>query len=58
MCMENTYESNLGGEIIMKVTYKTEVTVDAKDTNTQGKYTYIVALCCGGLMEDPRVPLS
>lgn len=24
-----------------------------KDTNTQGKNTYIVALLCGGVMEDP-----
>ena len=39
----------------MKVTYKTEVTVDAKDTDTQGEHTYIVALRCGGLMEDPEI---
>lgn len=38
----------------MKVTYKTEVTVDAKETNTQGQHAYVVALCCGGLMEDPE----
>ena len=38
----------------MRVTYKAEVTVNAKDTDTQGKYTYVVALCCGGLMEDPE----
>ena len=36
----------------MRVTYKAEVTVNAKDTDTQGKHTYVVALCCGGLMED------
>ena len=24
-----------------------------KDTDTKGKYTYIVALLCGGVMEDP-----
>lgn len=38
----------------MRVTYKAEVTVNAQDTNTQGKNTYVVALCCGGLMEDPE----
>ncbi len=39
----------------MKVTYKTEVTVDAKETDTQGVHSYLVALRCGGLMEDPEV---
>ena len=38
----------------MKITYTTEVTVDAEDTSTQGNNTYLVALCCGGLMEDPE----
>ena len=37
----------------MRVAYKAEVTVDAKDTDTQGSHTYVVALCCGGVMEDP-----
>lgn len=32
---------------------KIKKTVDAKQTNTYGKYTYVVALRCGGLMEDP-----
>ena len=36
----------------MKVKYIAEVEV--KETDTQGKYTYLVALCCGGLMEDPE----
>ena len=36
----------------MKVKYIAEV--EAKETDTQGKYTYLVALCCGGLMEDPE----
>lgn len=38
-----------------KVAYKAEITVDAKDTDTQGKHAYVVALCCGGLMEDPEI---
>lgn len=25
------------------------------NTNTQGKYEYLVALKCGGLMEDPEI---
>ena len=24
-------------------------------TNTQGKYLYVVATCCGGVMEDPDI---
>lgn len=39
----------------MRITYKTENTVDAKETNTEGKHTYIVALCCGGIMEDTEI---
>lgn len=34
---------------------KTEIEMDVniKDTDTQGKNTYLVALLCGGVMEDP-----
>ena len=39
----------------MKITYETKNTVDAKDTNTVGKYSYLVATRCGGLMEDPEI---
>ncbi len=28
--------------------------VDAKETNTQGSHTYLVACLCGGVMEDPE----
>ena len=37
----------------MKVNITTEIEV--KESNTQGKHTYVVALCCGGLMEDPEI---
>lgn len=33
---------------------KYEVEVDAKEIDTQGSHTYLVALCCGGIMEDPE----
>ena len=29
--------------------------VDAKVTDTKGEHSYVVALCCGGLMEDPEI---
>lgn len=29
--------------------------VDVKDTSGHGKHAYIVALCVGGLMEDPEI---
>lgn len=29
--------------------------VDAKVTDTKGEHSYVVALCCGGLMEDPDI---
>lgn len=28
---------------------------DAKHTNTKGKHVYLVALVCGGIMEDPNI---
>lgn len=28
---------------------------EAKDTNTEGKYAYLVALCVGGIMERPEI---
>ena len=37
----------------MKYTYQNIDTNDIKETNTQGKHAYVIALCCGGLMEDP-----
>ena len=37
----------------MKVNIKTKI--DAKEIDTQGKHAYVVALCCGGLMEDPKI---
>lgn len=37
----------------MKVTYQKEI--DAEDTNTVGKYSYLVATECGGLMECPEI---
>lgn len=39
----------------MRITYKTKNTIDAKDTNTVGKHSYLVATQCGGLMEDPEI---
>ena len=39
----------------MKVVYKNGYVGDIKETDTQGKHSYIVALCCGGLMEDPDI---
>ena len=42
----------------MRVVCKPEFTVNAKETNTQGKHTYIVALRSGGLMEDPTYHYS
>ena len=32
-----------------------QIEVNAKETNTIGKNKYLVALACGGLMEDPTV---
>lgn len=32
-----------------------QIEIDAKETNTIGKNKYLVALACGGLMEDPTV---
>ena len=29
--------------------------VDAKVTGTKGEHSYLVALCCGGVMEDPEI---
>lgn len=29
--------------------------VDVSESNTKGKHTYLVALCCGGVMEDPEI---
>ena len=40
----------------MKVKYIAEV--EAEETKTQGKYKYLVALCCGGLMESPKIHYS
>lgn len=37
----------------MKVMIQREV--HAKDTDTQGKNTYLVATACGGIMEDPEI---
>ncbi len=37
----------------MEVSYSRIITVDAKDTDTKGKYDYLVACLCGGLMEHP-----
>lgn len=37
----------------MKVSIIKEV--DANVTNTKGEHSYVVALCCGGLMEDPEI---
>ena len=37
----------------MKINIKTEI--DVKEITTQGKHAYVVALCCGGLMEDPEI---
>ena len=37
----------------MKIKIITEV--DAAEKNTEGKHAYVVALCCGGLMEDPEI---
>lgn len=38
----------------MKVKVRTETNMDVKETNTQGSHAYVVALCCGGVMEDPE----
>ena len=37
----------------MKVKYMREI--DAKETSTQGKHSYLVALRTGGVMEDPVI---
>ena len=37
----------------MRVKIKRIEEIDAKETNTQGKNAYVVALCCGGVLEDP-----
>ena len=37
----------------MRVAYQKEVDVTAP--NTTGKNSYLVALVCGGLMEDPEI---
>lgn len=42
----------------MKVTVNIKTEMDVKETNTIGKNAYVVALCCGGLMEDPEIYYS
>ena len=42
----------------MRVKIKRIEEIDAKETNTQGKNAYVVALCCGGVLEDPYFSLS
>ena len=37
----------------MKVKHTIEI--EAKETNTQGTHAYLVAMCCGGIMEDPEI---
>lgn len=37
----------------MKVNLLTEV--DVRETDTKGLYSYVVALKCGGIMEDPEI---
>ena len=32
-----------------------QIEIDAKEINTIGKNKYLVALACGGLMEDPEI---
>ena len=39
----------------MKVKFMQEVEVEATNRNTEGKYEYLVALRCGGLMESPEI---
>ena len=38
----------------MKIKYTTEIEVDVKVTDTNGVHAYVVALECGGVMEDPE----
>ena len=40
----------------MKISIVKEV--EAIETNTQGAHSYVVALMCGGLMEDPEIRYS
>lgn len=39
----------------MKMKVMTIHEVDAKETDTHGRYAYLVACCCGGVMEDPEI---
>jgi len=38
----------------MNVKVKTEIDMNVKKTDTQGSHAYVVALCCGGVMEGPE----
>lgn len=37
----------------MKITIPCEISVKVRDT--KGKHAYVVAMCCGGIMEDPEI---
>lgn len=37
----------------MKMTVPIDVEVKVRDT--KGEHAYVVALCCGGIMEDPEI---
>lgn len=39
----------------MNVKVKVEVDMNVKETDTQGSHAYVVALCYGGVMEDPTL---
>jgi hypothetical protein len=39
----------------MEITIPVNMKFDVKVRDTQGKHAYIVAMCCGGVMEDPEI---
>ena len=38
----------------MNVKVRAEINMNVKETDTQGSHAYVVALCYGGVMEDPE----
>ena len=41
--------------MLMIVERTIETYVEVQETDTQGKHSYVVALLCGGVMEDPEL---
>lgn len=44
-----------GFDVLMFVKRTIESYVEVQETDTQGNHSYVVALLCGGVMEDPEL---